>query len=123
MFFQRCITPDCRAEYPINERLYVCSRCGGLLDVERARQIAIDPTSLRNLWRQRLSSLDTRDRSEWVNSQGGIGLCNITKCCTEVCPEHIHITDNGIIPLKERVADDMDPIVSLLRKFRGQKTS
>jgi succinate dehydrogenase / fumarate reductase iron-sulfur subunit len=65
--------------------------------------------------------LDTRDRTEFVRKQAGIGLCNITKCCTEVCPEHIHITDNGIIPMKERLADDFDPIVWLLRKFRGQK--
>jgi succinate dehydrogenase iron-sulfur subunit len=63
--------------------------------------------------------LDTRDRTEFVRSQAGIGLCNITKCCTEVCPEHIHITDNGIIPMKERMADNYDPIVWLLRKFRG----
>jgi succinate dehydrogenase / fumarate reductase iron-sulfur subunit len=63
--------------------------------------------------------LDTLDRSEWVSSQAGIGLCNITKCCTEVCPEHIHITDNGIIPMKERMADNYDPVVWLLRKFRG----
>ena len=32
-------------------------------------------------------------------------MCNITKCCTEVCPEHIKITDNAIIPMKERVVD------------------
>jgi succinate dehydrogenase / fumarate reductase iron-sulfur subunit len=63
--------------------------------------------------------LDTRDRTEFVRSQAGIGLCNITKCCTEVCPEHIHITDNAIIPMKERMADNYDPIVWLLRKFRG----
>jgi succinate dehydrogenase / fumarate reductase iron-sulfur subunit len=63
--------------------------------------------------------LDTVDRSEFVRAQSGIGLCNITKCCTEVCPEHIHITDNGIIPMKERMADNFDPIVWLLRKFRG----
>src|SRR5215475_3041439 len=63
--------------------------------------------------------LDTRDRTEFVRSQAGIGLCNITKCCTEVCPEHIHITDNGIIPMKERMADNFDPVVWLLRKFRG----
>jgi succinate dehydrogenase / fumarate reductase iron-sulfur subunit len=66
--------------------------------------------------------LDTRDRTEFVRAQAGIGLCNITKCCTEVCPEHIHITDNGIIPMKERMADNFDPIVWLLRKFRGGKT-
>jgi succinate dehydrogenase / fumarate reductase iron-sulfur subunit len=48
----------------------------------------------------------------------GLGYCNITKCCTEVCPEHIHITDNAIIPLKERVVDaDYDPIAWLGRKI------
>ena len=47
-----------------------------------------------------------------VYDTGGIGYCNITKCCTEVCPEHITITDNGIIPLKERVATErFDPLV------------
>jgi succinate dehydrogenase / fumarate reductase iron-sulfur subunit len=50
----------------------------------------------------------------------GIGLCNITKCCTEVCPEDIHITDNAIIPLKERVVDRFyDPLVWIVRKIRG----
>jgi succinate dehydrogenase / fumarate reductase iron-sulfur subunit len=49
----------------------------------------------------------------------GLGLCNITKCCTEVCPEHINITDNAIIPLKERVADtSYDPIAWLRAKLR-----
>ncbi len=62
-YLQRCITPDCHAEYNIDARLYVCSRCGGLLDVERAEDSPADPASLRDLWRQRLSSADTRDRS------------------------------------------------------------
>ena len=65
--------------------------------------------------------LDTRDRTEFIREQAGVGLCNITKCCTEVCPEHIHITDNGIIPLKERLADNFDPIVWVVRKLRGHK--
>jgi succinate dehydrogenase / fumarate reductase iron-sulfur subunit len=65
--------------------------------------------------------LDTRDRTEFMREQAGVGLCNITKCCTEVCPEHIHITDNGIIPLKERMADNCDPIVWVVRKLRGHK--
>jgi len=52
----------------------------------------------------------------------GIGLCNITKCCTEVCPEEIRITDNAIIPLKERVVDEFyDPVLMLVRKIRGAK--
>jgi succinate dehydrogenase / fumarate reductase iron-sulfur subunit len=65
--------------------------------------------------------LDTRDRTEFIREQAGVGLCNITKCCTEVCPEHIHITDNGIIPLKERMADSFDPVVWVIRKLRGHK--
>jgi succinate dehydrogenase / fumarate reductase, iron-sulfur subunit len=66
--------------------------------------------------------LDTDNRARFVRESAGVGLCNITKCCTEVCPEHIHITDNGIIPMKERMADDADPIVWLLRKFRGARS-
>lgn len=62
-FFQRCITSGCHAEYTLDERLYVCSRCGGLLDIERSEQSPIDSASLRDLWRTRLSSLDIRDRS------------------------------------------------------------
>jgi succinate dehydrogenase / fumarate reductase iron-sulfur subunit len=60
--------------------------------------------------------LDTGDRLELVKDQMGLGYCNITKCCTEVCPEHIKITDNAIIPLKERVVDRFyDPLAKLLR--------
>ena len=55
--------------------------------------------------------IDQADRRDYLKDTGGIGYCNITKCCTEVCPEHIKITDNAIIPLKERVADEYyDPI-------------
>jgi succinate dehydrogenase / fumarate reductase iron-sulfur subunit len=47
-------------------------------------------------------------------------LCNITRCCTKVCPEHITITENAIIPLKERVIDRFyDPVRKLLRVFQG----
>jgi len=60
--------------------------------------------------------MDTADREPFLKQEGGIGFCNITKCCTEVCPEHIQITDNAIIPLKERVADTYyDPVVRLFR--------
>jgi succinate dehydrogenase / fumarate reductase iron-sulfur subunit len=63
--------------------------------------------------------LDTNDRRELLQARQGLGMCNITKCCTEVCPEHIRITDNAIIPLKERVVDARyDPIVWLVRKIR-----
>ncbi len=64
--------------------------------------------------------LDTEDRLPLLKNDLNIGLCNITKCCTEVCPEHIKITDNGIIPLKERVADEFyDPVMWLWRKIFG----
>ncbi|AGL20889.1 succinate dehydrogenase/fumarate reductase iron-sulfur subunit [Actinoplanes sp. N902-109] len=63
--------------------------------------------------------LDERaDRKEYAQAHQGLGYCNITKCCTEVCPEHIKITDNAIIPMKERVVDRRyDPLVWLGRKI------
>ena len=65
---------------------------------------------------------DAADRRDLVREDGGLGLCNITKCCTEVCPEHIHITDNAIIPMKERVVDrHWDPIAWVGRIFGGGK--
>jgi succinate dehydrogenase / fumarate reductase iron-sulfur subunit len=63
--------------------------------------------------------LDTIDRKRQAQEQFGLGYCNITKCCTEVCPENIHITDNAIIPLKERVVDRRyDPLLRLLRRIK-----
>jgi len=63
--------------------------------------------------------LDGVSRIKLLKDTLGIGLCNITKCCSEVCPEEIHITDNAIIPLKERVVDEFyDPLTMLLRKLR-----
>jgi succinate dehydrogenase / fumarate reductase iron-sulfur subunit len=65
--------------------------------------------------------LDSADRAELTRKELGIGYCNITKCCTEVCPESIHITDNAIIPLKERIADRRyDPIAFIWRKVTGK---
>jgi succinate dehydrogenase / fumarate reductase iron-sulfur subunit len=67
--------------------------------------------------------LDEAERSEQLKYDGGIGYCNINKCCTEVCPEHIKITDNAIIPLKERVADEYyDPLRWLWRLIRGGRS-
>ena len=64
--------------------------------------------------------LDTEDRLRELWRSQGLGLCNITKCCTKVCPESITITDNAIIPLKERVVDEFfDPLGKLFRKFRS----
>ena len=59
--------------------------------------------------------LDTNDRQMLAQEKHGLGMCSITKCCTEVCSEHIKITDNGIIPLKERVVDrKYDPLFKIL---------
>jgi succinate dehydrogenase / fumarate reductase iron-sulfur subunit len=61
---------------------------------------------------------DRADRKEFAQASQGVGYCNITKCCTEVCPEGIHITDNAIIPMKERVVDrKYDPITWLGAKI------
>ena len=67
--------------------------------------------------------LDTEDRLADLKKEHGIGYCNITKCCTKVCPESITITDNAIIPLKERVVDEFyDPITRLFRIFKPAKS-
>ena len=66
--------------------------------------------------------LDVEDRREDLKKANGIGYCNITKCCTTVCPQDITITDNAIIPLKERVADRFyDPLKRFFRIFRKKK--
>ncbi len=64
--------------------------------------------------------LDTEDRVADLKERDGIGYCNITTCCRQVCPEHITITENAIIPLKERVVDEYyDPLKRLFRRFKG----
>ena len=66
-----------------------------------------------------MNPLDTADRVPALKDEFGIGYCNISKCCTKVCPEHIHITDNAIIPQKERVVDEYyDPLAKLFRLFK-----
>src|ERR671916_316808 len=66
----------------------------------------------------------TESRLQYLKEgRGGVQYCNITKCCTEVCPVGINITDNSIIPLKERVADEYyDPARWLMRKIRGRRS-
>ncbi|MGE3508463.1 MAG: succinate dehydrogenase/fumarate reductase iron-sulfur subunit [Vicinamibacterales bacterium] len=67
-----------------------------------------------------MQPLDVADRVIDLKTTHGLGYCNITKCCTKVCPEHIAITDNAIIPLKERVVDRLyDPVAKVFRMLRG----
>ena len=66
--------------------------------------------------------MDSLDRSKFMQEKAGIGYCNVTKCCQEICPEHIVITDDAIIPEKERVVDaKYDPIAWVYRKLKGSK--
>ena len=78
----------------------------------------IGPRFLVHVAALEMHPLDVEDRVAALRHEHGIGLCNITKCCTNVCPEHITITDNAIIPLKERVVDEFyDPLGRLLKVF------
>jgi succinate dehydrogenase / fumarate reductase iron-sulfur subunit len=76
----------------------------------------IGPRFLVHVAALEMHPLDTADRLAELKEANGVGLCNITKCCTKVCPERITITDNAIIPLKERVVDEFyDPLIRVLR--------
>src|SRR3712207_1488706 len=99
------------------ERLYElkkcieCFMCQDVCHVLRTHnkhpEFAGPRSFVRNQWLE-MHPKDTESRLEWLKEgRGGIGYCNITKCCSEVCPVDIHITDNSIIPLKERVADEI----------------
>jgi succinate dehydrogenase / fumarate reductase iron-sulfur subunit len=80
----------------------------------------IGPRFLVHVAALEMHPLDVEDRLPALKERHGVGYCNITKCCTKVCPESITITDNAIIPLKERVVDRFyDPLAKLLRLVRG----
>jgi succinate dehydrogenase / fumarate reductase iron-sulfur subunit len=94
--------------------------CHVLRDHQRHEDF-IGPRYLVHVAALEMHPLDVEDRVEDLRRAHGIGYCNITKCCTTVCPEHITITDNAIIPLKERVVDRFyDPISKLLRVISGK---
>jgi succinate dehydrogenase / fumarate reductase iron-sulfur subunit len=101
---------------------FLCQNvCHVIRDHEENKEWFAGPRLFVRLASLEMHPLDANDRKEFIKEQAGLGFCNITKCCTEVCPENIHITDNAIIPLKERVVDEYyDPIVWLLRKLRGE---
>jgi succinate dehydrogenase / fumarate reductase, iron-sulfur subunit len=96
-----------------------CFLCQDVCHVLRDHQMHeefIGPRFLVHVAGLEMHPLDTADRLEELKTAYGIGLCNITKCCTRVCPEKITITDNAIIPLKERVVDEYyDPVLGVLR--------
>ncbi|MDQ1730931.1 MAG: succinate dehydrogenase / fumarate reductase, iron-sulfur subunit [Pseudonocardiales bacterium] len=96
--------------------------CHVVRDHEENKQAFAGPRFLMRIAELDMHPLDTADRQLAAQQEFGLGLCNITKCCTEVCPEHIKITDNALIPMKERVADrKYDPLVWLGSKISRRK--
>jgi succinate dehydrogenase / fumarate reductase iron-sulfur subunit len=104
---------------------YLCQNtCHVVRDHEENKPEFAGPRFLMRIAELDMHPLDAADRQKAAQEEHGLGYCNITKCCTEVCPEHIKITDNALIPLKERVVDrKYDPLVWLGSKIfkRGEK--
>jgi succinate dehydrogenase / fumarate reductase iron-sulfur subunit len=98
-----------------------CFLCQDVCHVLREHHLYeefIGPRFLVHVAALEMHPLDVQNRVEELHRAHGIGYCNITKCCTKVCPEHITITDNAIIPLKERVVDEFfDPLGRLVKIF------
>jgi len=85
---------------------FLCNNvCHVIRDHEENKEAFAGPRFLMRIAELEMHPLDTMDRRDQAQEQHGLGYCNITKCCTEVCPEGIKITDNALIPMKERVAD------------------
>ncbi len=98
---------------------FLCQDVCHVLREHSAQERYFGPRFMIKIAELEMHPMDGADRLPFTSHQAGVGMCNITKCCQEVCPEHIHITDDAIIPLKERVADrEWDPIRAL---FRGRK--
>jgi len=100
---------------------FLCQDVCHVLREHRLHEQFIGPRFLIHVAALEMHPLDTEDRLAELRAAHGIGFCNITKCCTKVCPESIQLTDNGIIPLKERVVDRFyDPLVKLLRRLKAK---
>lgn len=91
---------------------FLCQNvCHVIRDHEENKESFSGPRFLMRIAELDMHPLDQVDRKHMAQEDHGLGFCNITKCCTEVCPEHIKITDNALIPMKERVVDvKYDPI-------------
>ena len=102
-----------------------CFLCQDVCHVLRQHELKTEfagPRFLVRIAGLEMHPIDGVDRTGFLKDEAGIGLCNITKCCTEVCPEHIKITDNAIIPMKERVVDRFyDPVQKVVRWLTGRK--
>lgn len=101
---------------------FLCQDVCHVLRDQDGKDNFVGPRFMIHLAQLEMNPLDCADRIPQIKKEFGSGFCNITRCCTEVCPEHIGITDNAIIPLKERVVDRyFDPIAILVRKLFGKK--
>ena len=100
---------------------FLCQDVCHVLREHNMHEQFIGPRFLVYVAALEMNPLDTEDRLEELKETMGVGYCNITKCCTKVCPESITITDNAIIPLKERVVGKFyDPVARLVQLFRRQ---
>ncbi len=98
---------------------FLCQDVCHVLREHHLHEEFIGPRFLVYVAALEMHPLDVENRTEELQKADGIGYCNITKCCTKVCPENITITDNAIIPLKERVVDEFyDPLKKLFRLFQ-----
>ena len=101
---------------------YLCQNVCHVLRDHEHKEKFVGPRFMIRLASLEMHPLDKADRIPNIKNEYGSGMCNITRCCTDVCPEHIQITDNGIIPLKERVVDRYyDPILWIIRKLFKKK--
>jgi succinate dehydrogenase subunit B (EC 1.3.5.1) len=99
---------------------FLCQNvCHVVRDHEENKKAFAGPRFLMRQTELDMHPLDThRNRAVQAQDEFGLGYCNITKCCTEVCPESIKITDNALIPLKERAVDrKYDPVIWLGNKL------
>ena len=97
---------------------YLCQDVCHVLRDHGQSDTFVGPRFMIRLASLEMHPLDEEDRIPQIKAEFGSGMCNITRCCTDVCPEHIQITDNGIIPLKERVVDRFyDPVMWLYHKL------
>jgi len=102
---------------------YLCQDVCHVLREHNLHDKFIGPRFLVYVAALEMNPLDTEDRLEELKETMGVGFCNITKCCTKVCPESITITDNAIIPLKERVVGKFyDPLARLVQLFRRRES-
>jgi succinate dehydrogenase / fumarate reductase, iron-sulfur subunit len=113
---------DRMAEFRKCIECFMCQDVCHILRDHRMQEKYYGPRFMVRLASLDMHPLDGLDRIDLIADQAGVGLCNITKCCTEVCPEGIHITDNAIIPLKERVVDERyDPLLKIFKRGKGRQ--